>query len=74
MPRIYASNSDPIDYCRRCFPQDYALGYVLHGLVETGAGPDGRGDCFGYDCDHPEYTDTDYDCHKCGKRLTSADD
>ncbi len=71
MPRVYASNSDPIDYCRTCF---YALAYVLHGLHETGEGPDDRGDCFGYDCDHPEYEDTDYTCWNCGRHLTSRDD
>lgn len=73
MPRIYASNNDPIDFCKGCFPKSdrEVLPYQLEAM---GEGPDGRGDCFGYDCDHPTYEYEDYDCDKCGRRLTGRDD
>ena len=67
MPRIYTSESNPVDYCNRCFPKTEAKAYTLHGY--DGDGPDDRGNCFGYDCDHPDYSDTDYKCEKCGTTL-----
>lgn len=67
MPRIYTSESYPVDYCNRCFPKTEAKAFVLHG--HDGDGPDDRGNCFGYDCDHPDYSDTDYKCEKCGVQL-----
>lgn len=72
MPRIYSRCSDPYDYCRECFPKTEVLARKLHG--HDGDGPDGRGDCFGYDEDHPPYDEADYRCHKCGKPLTGEDD
>lgn len=68
MPRIYDSESNPVDYCRRCFPKTEAKAYAIHG---GGEGPDGRGDCFGYDCEHPPYSDypDEYECYKCGMSL-----
>ncbi len=71
MPRIYDSTSGPIDYCNVHFPKTEELAYKLHGNV--GDGPDGRGNCFGYDCPHPDYEDDPdmYQCAACGKVLTS---
>jgi hypothetical protein len=66
MPRIYTSESNPVDYCRRCFPSEVRA-YALHG--HDGDGPDDRGNCFGYDCEHPDYYYEEYDCEKCGVRL-----
>jgi hypothetical protein len=68
MPRIYTSESNPVDYCRICFPSE-ARAYALHG--HDGDGPDERGNCFGYDCEHPDYADDPdmYTCYKCGKSL-----
>lgn len=40
---------------------------------DVGDGPDGRGNCFAYDADHPDYAETDYTCHKCDKILTERD-
>jgi hypothetical protein len=71
MPRICSSSSDPYDYCRSCFPTELVARRV-HG--NSGAGPDGRGDCFDYDSDHPPYDGEDYTCHKCRKPLTAIDD
>ena len=68
--RIYASNNDPLDFCRSCFPseaeaeQDYA---------NLGDGPDGRGNCFAHDAEHPDYSCDDYSCTNCGRRLTEVD-
>jgi len=74
MPRIYDSASDPIDFCKRCFPKSEAAAEKQYGDVsKTGDGPDGRGNCFGYNEDHPPYEECDYDCEKCGKRLTEND-
>ena len=73
MPRIYSSCSEPIDFCNDCYPtEDEAQ--EEYGLDVVGEGPDGRGDCFDYDADHPDYWDTDYTCETCGKALESIDD
>ena len=72
MPRVYDSQSNPVDYCKRCFPATEAVAFKLHG--HSGDGPDGRGNCFGYDAEHPEYDDTDYVCERCGRKLTGRDD
>lgn len=71
MPRIYDSTSSPIDYCRKCFPKTEEEALELHG--NQGDGPDGRGNCFGWDEDHPDYDGEDYTCEKCRRRLTSRD-
>lgn len=70
MPRIFTSASDPIDFCSKCFP-DNVKALTLFGNL--GDGPDNRGDCFGYDEEHPPYDETDYKCHKCKKKLTDKD-
>ena len=75
MPRIYDSASNPVDYCRRCFPKTEKVAQALHG-IESGAGegPDERGDCFDFNADHPDYDSWQYACDECGKRLNRADD
>ena len=72
MPRIYNSASEPVDFCKRCFPKTEEKAFAKYGNV--GEGPDGRGNCFGYEDDHPSYSDTDYTCEVCGKALTDKDD
>ena len=71
MPRIYDSASNPHDFCLRHFPKTEALAEKRFGNV--GDGPDGRGNCFGYDEDHPPYEDTDYTCETCRCRLKEKD-
>ena len=71
MPRIYDSTSDPLDFCQRDFPKTEEAARAKYGNV--GDGPDGRGNCFSYDDEHPDYEDDDYRCHTCGKRLTAKD-
>ncbi len=71
MPRIYASNNDPYDFCQRHFPKTEAAGREEYG--NKGDGPDGRGDCFEYDACHPHYESNGYKCCECGKELTEAD-
>ncbi len=73
MPRIYDSASNPIDFCKRCFPKKSAAEKKYGNVAMTGEGPDGRGNCFDYQSDHPSYEDMDYTCDKCGKALTSKD-
>lgn len=70
MPRIYTSTSDPVDFCAECFPTE-GEARALYG--EQGDGPDGRGDCFEYDGDHPPYEDEDYHCNTCKARLGRDD-
>ena len=79
MPRIYDAASDPWDFCRDCFP-DEATAEEEYGdnLEEKNQGPDKRGNCFGYDAEHPSYGGEDYKCHGkfkdgCGKLLTDKD-
>lgn len=70
MPRIYTSASDPIDFCSAHFPksEQQALRYA-----NTGDGPDGRGNCFAYDAEHPDYEGEGYRCAACGKTLRDMD-
>lgn len=72
MPRIYTSESDPVDLCRKCFPKTEEEAFDEYGGL--GDGPDDRGNCFGYDDLHPDYVDTNYRCDKCNKKLTGEDD
>jgi hypothetical protein len=68
--RIYTSCSDPIDFCKGCAPdEDEAQELFGNG----GDGPDGRGNCFDYDCEHPPYDGEGYTCHECGEELTDGD-
>ncbi len=70
MPRIYTSASDPLDFCRECFPRSEDEAFEDYGNL--GDGPDGRGNCFGYDAEHPPYDDW-YNCEICRKQLTDDD-
>ncbi len=71
MPRIFTSNNDPIDFCNKCFPAEEDM-IAKYGNI--GDGPDGRGNCFEYDAEHPNYADFgDYQCQTCRKRLKEKD-
>jgi hypothetical protein len=70
MPRIYTSASDPLDFCKRCFPGE-ATATLRYACL--GDGPDGRGNCFDWDINHPGYEDTDYTFHTCKRRLGEKD-
>lgn len=70
MPRIYTSVSDPVDFCAKHFPGRVK---AIELYANVGDGPDGRGNCFGYNDDHPDYGDTGYTCETCGKPLTDRD-
>ena len=74
MPRIYTSRSEPIDFCKRCFPKSEADARDRYACM--GDGPDGRGNCFDYEAEHPPYGDLEmeYRCYDCRKQLTSKDD
>lgn len=73
MPRVIASNADPVDFCLTCFPNEQ-LARRRFGVVAVGPGPDGRGDCFEYNADHPSYEGEGYTCDGCRKRLVESDD
>jgi len=70
MPRIYTSTSDPIDFCYKCFPNETAAHNRYYYL---GPGPDGRGNCYEYNADHPPYEECDYTCEKCFAPLKARD-
>jgi hypothetical protein len=70
MPRLYTSASDPVDFCRRHFPTEAE---AIRRFGNVGDGPDGRGNCFGYDDEHPDYEGEDYHCHTCKRRLLARD-
>jgi hypothetical protein len=74
MPRIYDSGNDPHDFCRGCYPLTETIAEQQFGRVRlTGEGPDGRGNCFGYDAEHPPYEDENYKCETCKKPLLEKD-
>lgn len=73
MPRIYDSGNDPLDFCVTCFPTEQVAEKKYGDVKTTGEGPDGRGNCFGYDAEHPPYEGTDYRCVICNEELTEAD-
>ena len=71
MPRVYDKQSDPHDFCRRHFPNKKNA----RKRFDVGDdGPDGRGNCFAYDAEHPLYSNTDYTCESCGCILNDEDD
>lgn len=74
MPRIYTSYNDPLDFCIDCWRYkvrtEERARSAYHG---GGEGPDGRGDCWGYNEDHPPYEDCDYECEICRKQLGEED-
>ena len=72
MPRIYDSRSNPLDFCKRHFPRKESIAFTKYGHL--GDGPDNRGNCFGYDAEHPDYEGTGYKCEVCKKKLTGDDD
>lgn len=71
MPRIYDSASNPNDFCKKHFPSRKD---AQEEFGNVGDGPDGRGNCFAYDAEHPPYEDDDYTCRVCGCRLTTERD
>jgi len=70
MPRIYDSLNNAHDYCADCFPSEEESFQELGAL---GDGPDGRGNCYGWDAEHPPYEEEDYKCVSCGATLEEKD-
>jgi hypothetical protein len=71
MPRIYDSRSDPYDFCFSCFPDNNE---AEERFMNNGDGPDERGNCYGYDAEHPAYRNENYKCEDCDKLLDDEDD
>jgi hypothetical protein len=67
--RIYTSASDPLDFCSRHTPGE-VLAKKRYGNL--GDGPDGRGNCFAYDVEHPDY-DGEQRCATCRCKLSERD-
>lgn len=67
--RLYTSASDPLDFHTRCFPSEKT---AERKYGNVGNGPDGRGNCFSYDDEHPPYDFENYRCYKCKGRLTDG--
>ncbi len=74
MPRIYTDTNDPIDFCQACWQlyavTETAAKQAYHG---GGVGPDNRGDCWGWDAEHPDYEGDEYECYECNRHLTWID-
>ncbi len=66
--RIYASNNEAIDVHKWHAPTEEQARRIW-GMALKGPGPDGRGDCFAYDAEHPPYGLEDYHCYICGDRM-----
>jgi len=73
MPRIYDSSNEPLDFCKKHMPTETEALLSYGDVNKTGEGPDGRGNCFGYDAEHPDYQDEDYECIVCGCHLSGKD-
>jgi hypothetical protein len=73
MPRIYDSASNPLDFCSNCFPPEDEAEEEYGDESKTGSGPDRRGNCFGYNADHPPYEENDERCVTCHRPLTRED-
>jgi hypothetical protein len=73
MPRVYDSGNDALDFCLRHFPNDEIAERRYGNVAKTGVGPDGRGNCYARDAEHPDYGGEDYRCHTCKKHLTEDD-
>lgn len=73
MPRIYSSDAYPWDFCQECWPDSEEDAKFFHPFLAGGTGPDGRGDCFSYNAEHPNYDLSQYECCICHKDLTAED-
>jgi hypothetical protein len=83
MPRIYDKYNNPRDYCNHCFPQNEKDFLRTQDCLDNNDDVkckfcnknfSGDNGChYGYECDHPEYSDTDYCCVICGKKLHGHD-
>lgn len=69
--RIRDSQNNPLDFCRFCRPSEWKA--TQEHSDPTKGGPDGRGDCFVYDDQHPDYESDEYRCEVCKWPLTKED-
>ena len=70
MPRVCDSTSGPHDFCQGCMPDEEE---AREQFGDMGDGPDGRGNCFEYEPEHPDYDGEDYQCELCGVDLYGED-
>ena len=68
MPRIYDSENNALDYCKRCFPTESQAAFDYD-----------PGGYYGWDCSHPDYDEENeyvpksYECEDCGVELKTVD-
>jgi hypothetical protein len=66
MPRVNVETEpeqwEPWDFCRRC----YTPALIEHLEAECP-------DIIDVGAPHPDYSDTEYTCERCNRRLTDAD-
>lgn len=72
MPRIYISQNDPLDFCQLCYPSETLAEELYANLGNNPDDPE-RGNCYGYDCEHPDYESEGYHCIKCHEPLIESD-
>lgn len=72
MPRVCDSGNEPHDFCRHCMPNESKAAEEFDN--PNTQGPDGRGNCYEYEPEHPPYRYCDYNCERCGRKLNSKDD
>ena len=70
MPRLFTSQNNPLDFCIIHFPSESKAQNEYGNL---GDGPDGRGNCFSHNTEHPPYSSDNYRCEVCGKILEDDD-
>ena len=70
--RIRNSRNDPLDFCVDDTPSEAE---AIERFADVGEGPDGRGNCFVYDDEHPPYDDEPpiFFCYECGCPLIPGD-
>ena len=67
--RITNGRNVPVDFCKDCEPTEESALFIFG----DGEGPDGRGNCFAYDVDHPTYNMDFYRCEVCDCVLDEND-
>ena len=73
MPRLITSDSEPMDFCKSCYPTELEAEEKYKFKVSEEAN-DGRGCCFLYEDDcHPDFEFQGYTCDECDEELTEED-
>jgi len=63
--------SPTIDICLFCVLEGFEEGELLPDYIQEDFPEETTVTCL--DVEHPPYTDDDYQCHRCGDKLTDGD-